>query len=319
MADRRATLKDVAVASGVSPTTVSFVLNRTPGQSISAATRERVEATAQQLGYVPHGLARALREGASRIVVLSVPRMWGGGSLQGFLRGVRDELGSRGYALVVHASQDGQDGVGEQDGADEELARSLAGLQPYAVLDLASPYTDDDDEADGGWVDGLAAHSFTQLQHLTEQGHREVALALPERDGGSRAHTARARYARESAEQLDLPPLQEIIMPADGEQASRTLRALRSDSPQITAVAGFDDETALRVLAAMADLQLAAPQDLAVIGFDEGHHAALWRPALTTVRIEAETFGRRAARSVLGLAVGDWPVAPSSVVRRDTA
>ena len=124
MADRRARLKDVAVASGVSSTTVSFVLNRTPGQSISAATRERAEAAARQLGYAPHGLARALREGASRLVVLSTHRMWGGGSLQGFVRGMRDELGSRGYALVVHASEDGQ------GGADEELARSLAGLQP---------------------------------------------------------------------------------------------------------------------------------------------------------------------------------------------
>lgn len=313
MADRRATLKDVAVAGGVSPATVSFVLNRTPGQSISTATRERVEAAAQELGYTPHGVARALREGASRLVVLSVHRMWGGGSLQGFLRGMRDELGSRGYALIVHASEDGP------DGADEELDRSLAGLQPYAVLDLAGPYADDDDEADGGWVDGLAAHSFTQLQHLTKQGHREIALALPERNGDSRAHIARLRYARETAEQLGLPPLQEIIMPVDGEQSARALRAFRSDLPQITAVAGFDDESALRVLAAMADLRLAAPQDLAVIGFDEGRHAALWRPALTTVRIEAETFGRRAARSLLGLEVDAWPVAPSSVVRRNTA
>lgn len=313
MADRRARLKDVAVASGVSSTTVSFVLNRTPGQSISAATRERVEAAARQLGYAPHGLARALREGASRLVVLSTHRMWGGGSLQGFVRGMRDELGSRGYALVVHASEDGQ------GGADEELARSLAGLQPYAVLDLTGPYAEDDDGADGGWVDGLAAHSFTQLQHLTAQGHRDIALALPEGNGHSRAHTARLRYARETAEQLGLSPLHEIIVPADGEQAACTLRALRSDSLQLTAVAGFDDETALRVLAAMADLQLAAPRDLAVIGFDEGRHAALWRPALTTVRIEAEIFGRRAARSLLGLEVGAWPLAPSSVVRRDTA
>ncbi len=65
MADQkpRATLNDVAAASGVSRATASFVLRDSPGQSISAATRERVRAAARALGYVPNGLARALREG----------------------------------------------------------------------------------------------------------------------------------------------------------------------------------------------------------------------------------------------------------------
>ena len=313
MGDRRATLKDVATASGVSATTVSFVLNRTEGQTISAATRERVETTARQLGYAPHGLARALREGTSRLVLLSVDRAWGGGSLQGFVRGLRDELGTHGYALVVHADE------GAGSGAEDERSRSLAGLRPHAVLDLAGPYAEEDDEADGGWVSGLAAHSLLQLEHLAGQGHEHIALARPERIRGNRVRAARLRYAHESARRLGLPALRELMVPADARQAARALATLGDSAPALTAIAGFDDETALRVLAAMSDLGLTAPQDLAVIGFDEGRHGALWRPALTTVRIEAEIFGRRAARSVLGLELGDWPVAPSSVVRRDTA
>jgi Bacterial regulatory proteins, lacI family len=59
---------------GVSRATVSFVLNDDPRRTISTATRERVMAAARELGYVPHGIARALREGASRIVVLNVDR-----------------------------------------------------------------------------------------------------------------------------------------------------------------------------------------------------------------------------------------------------
>lgn len=53
MARRRVTMRDVAAASGVSPATVGFVLNNTPTQTISPATRERVEAAAKELGYVP--------------------------------------------------------------------------------------------------------------------------------------------------------------------------------------------------------------------------------------------------------------------------
>jgi len=58
----RVTITDVAAASGVSRATVSFVLRDSPGQTISAATRERVRRTARDLGYVPHAIARALRE-----------------------------------------------------------------------------------------------------------------------------------------------------------------------------------------------------------------------------------------------------------------
>lgn len=69
---RRVTLNDVAAASGVSRATVSFVLNDDPHQTISAATRDRVKEAARTLGYVPHGVARALREGTSRVVVLNI-------------------------------------------------------------------------------------------------------------------------------------------------------------------------------------------------------------------------------------------------------
>ncbi|WP_422115828.1 LacI family DNA-binding transcriptional regulator [Brachybacterium sp. UNK5269] len=312
MTDRRVTLKDVAAASGVSPATVSFVLNRTAGQTISAATRQRVEAVADRLGYAPHGLARALREGSSRVVVLRVDRTDGGSSLHGFVRGMREELASLDHALVVHAVE------GAPAGPDEDLDRALAGLRPHAVLDLVGAYAQEE-AADGGWVDGLAAHSRTQLEHLVDRGHRHLALALPERVQPDRVRTARHRYALAAAERLGLPAPREIVVPADARRAAGVLSALQSAAPQVSAVAGFDDETALRVLAALSDLGLSAPADLAVIGFDEGRHAALWRPALTTVRIEAETFGRRAARSALGLELGDWSVAPSAVVRRETA
>jgi len=84
--ERRATLKDVARASGVSTATVSFVLNATPGQTIPPATQERVRGAAAALGYQPHGLARALREGRSRIVLLAIGRVRGGRSLEGFIQ-----------------------------------------------------------------------------------------------------------------------------------------------------------------------------------------------------------------------------------------
>lgn len=309
MAARRATLRDVAAASGVSPTTVSFVLNRTPGQTISAATRQRVEEAARELDYVPHGTARALREGSSRIVLLLVEDVADGGALRSFIAGMRSELEEEGCALVVHAA-------GAPATATDRL---LAGVRPRAVLDLTLPYAPGAEGSDGGWVDGLAAHSLTQLRHLAEQGHERIALALPPGAPRSPALEARRSTAHEAAARLGLEPLVEVRIGEDAVAAQGAVAQLTRTSPQVTAVAGLEDDSALRTLAAMADLALTAPDDLAVIGFDESRHSALWRPALTTVRIEAETFGRRAARVSLGRDPGEWTVPPSSVVRRATA
>jgi DNA-binding LacI/PurR family transcriptional regulator len=288
---------------------VSFVLNRTPGQTISEATRQRVEEAARELDYAPHGTARALREGSSRIVLLLVEDSADGGALRSFIAGMRAELEAEGCALVVQP-------VGAVTTSAEEV---LAGVRPRAVLDLTLPYAPGAEGSDGGWVDGLAAHGLTQLQHLTEHGHERIALALPPRTRRSASREARRSTAQQAAARLGLEPLTETEIGTDAAAALTAVSALLEASPRVTAVAGLEDESALRTLAALADLGLSAPEDLAVIGFDESRHSAIWRPALTTVRIEAEVFGRRAARVALGRDPGEWTVPPSAIVRRETA
>jgi DNA-binding LacI/PurR family transcriptional regulator len=61
------------------------------------------------------------------------------------------------------------------------------------------------------------------------------------------------------------------------------------------------------------------PAGLAVIGHDETEHGALATPALSTIRIDAESYGRRAARALLGLEPGTLPLAPAQVIGRASA
>jgi DNA-binding LacI/PurR family transcriptional regulator len=70
---RRVTSADVARVAGVSRATVSYVLNDTPHQTISAATRTRVFEAASSLGYAPSAAARALRTGRSDVVLCLLP------------------------------------------------------------------------------------------------------------------------------------------------------------------------------------------------------------------------------------------------------
>ena len=105
----RVTLNDVAAASGVSRATVSFVLRDSPGQSISAATRERVRTAARDLGYVPNGLARALREGTSRIVLLTIDPALDGNYARSYIGGLDAELAAHDHVLLVRYAHAGAD------------------------------------------------------------------------------------------------------------------------------------------------------------------------------------------------------------------
>jgi DNA-binding LacI/PurR family transcriptional regulator len=288
----RVTLKDVATASGVSIATVSFVLNDAAGQTIPAATRERVRRAADELGYVPHGMARALREGASRLVLLNVAGLPPGGSLRSFIDGLEGELDRHGHALLVRHGT----------GRPGSLRRVVEAAAPRAVLDLAGLYAGTGtDVDDGGWIDGLAAHTATQIEYLAARGHRRVALALPGTPGLARLASLREAHTRQIAAALGLAEPVVLRSPADPVPAG------------VTAVAAFDDDTAL------ATLSRTHRSDLAVIGFDETAHGALWKPSLTTVSIDAAGYGRRAARRALGHPAGDAPVRASRVIVRESA
>lgn len=301
---QRVTLKDVARVSGVSPATVSFVLNDTPRQTIPEVTRQRVREAAAALGYTPHSIARALREGTSRIVLLTVGSWRGGQSLESFIAGVGAELRVHGHTLLVHYGE-------ESDGSLGELLQAVA---PRAVLDLGSA---DLGREGTDWTDGLAPATATQLRHLAHRGHTAVALALPSQAPG-RLVEIRVAQAERVAAALGLAPIVPFTVGEERETARDAVRWLRHVHPHITAIAGFHDDSALLALGALVDLGVGVPADVAVIGFDDAQHGAIWTPSLTSVHIDAEAYGRLAARVALGLEPGEWTSEPSSVVQRES-
>ena len=300
----RPRIRDVAALAGVSTATVSYVLNGTEGQTITPRTRERVRRAADQLGYVPHRIARALREGRSPVVLLNVGTMMGGSTVSALVEGMTAELRRHGHTLLV---------TSEPRGIGADVIDAVA---PRATLDLTvvADGTAEDDVVSGvvaGDHAGFAFHTATQLGHLAARGHRRIAFAVP--PGAAPFARARADHARRSAPTLGLAQLAVVeVGPIE------TVRRLVED-PTLTAVATYDDDLALAVLSAMAELGARAPHDLAVIGFDEGLAGALWRPGLTTVRIDGAGYGVRAARVALGLPAPEWTAPPSTVVVRESA
>ncbi|WP_432995512.1 substrate-binding domain-containing protein [Dactylosporangium sp. CA-233914] len=129
----------------------------------------------------------------------------------------------------------------------------------------------------------LAAPVRMQLQHLRERGHTAIAFATlsdPEL-----APLTRARWDAATASARALGMADPRLLPTgDPGATAAALRDLLAAAPRITAVAGYNDLAALRVLAAADALGLAVPEGLALIGADDLEFAALSHPPLTTVR-----------------------------------
>jgi DNA-binding LacI/PurR family transcriptional regulator len=305
---RRVTLNDVAAASGVSRSTAGFVLANDPNQTISAATRERVHEAASRLGYVPNGVARALREGSSRVVVLEIDWEYDGNYARSYIRGLDAELTAHGHALLVRHGP-------RTHRATEQILHAIA---PRAILRFAEPYKTGDDLEDsgGGWRDGLAAHVALQVGYLVERGHRRIALALP--TVHSSLADARQRLTVRRADTLGLPRPACFDLPSTRVDSVAAVENLRREHPDVTAIAAFNDDVALRALSALRDLGLAVPADMAVIGFDDNDTGALVSPALTSLHIDADVHGRLAARSVLGLDAGGLAPEPGRIVERES-
>ncbi|HSZ46591.1 MAG TPA: LacI family DNA-binding transcriptional regulator [Streptosporangiaceae bacterium] len=307
MAEKRVTLRDVAAAAGVSRATAGFVLSDAPGISISAATRQRVRETAQGLGYVPHSIARALREGSSRIIVLSIDSGYEGNYLRTFTQGLDEELAAHDYVLLV---RHGHSAPGSQQ-------RLIEAISPRAVLRMPDYLASGHEFDDGGWYGGLAGNVEVQLRYLAGRGHSGIAVAIP--DGDPPLGPVRLRFAREAAARIGLPAPLPLIMPRDRDSGAAAIRAFLDAAPAVTAFAAFDDDVALRILAAARDIGLSVPGELAVIGFDDTAYGALFSPTLTTVHIDAEDHGRRTARLVLGLDGDGFTAAPATVIVRESA
>ena len=280
MPRRTATLEDVARAAGVSQQTVSRVLNRP--EVVSARTREQVIRAMQTLHYVPNRSAQLLAGKAAPSIGLITASL------------TLHAPSQIAAAVKSHAS------LHQLEVAIAMLESATAERLVKENPDMACLFLDVSPEADVCCVrfdhrDGCGAC----VRHLWELGHREFGLLA----GPESSVSARLRLAswREALHSLNIARSTTVFgdwSAASGWQKTFELLHLQ---PRISAIVVANDQMALGVLSALAQLNRSGSQAVSVTGYDDTADSLYFQPPLTTVAQDFNLLGQRAVERLIAL------------------
>lgn len=314
MKKRRVSIKDIALAAGVSHPTVSRAL-RNQGR-MSEITRTRIVAIAEEMGYTPSLVARGLVTRRSHTVGFVVANF--ADPFHGDLaEGIEEEAARHGYDMFIASTAVDPE-------RELQTVRSFQGRQVDAILisssRVGSRYTELLSEMEipivliNNHADGEALHAVNHddyggarglMAHLLGRGRRRIAYLGNARAG--RANSERRRGWADALAEAGLAP--EVLAlgpngrsPGGVEGALALLDAAQSCwSGPPDAIFCYNDTMAMGALTSLRRLGLRTPEDVAVTGFDDVDAATYALPALTTWRQPRRQMGVEAMRMVLAL------------------
>ncbi|MFD7654551.1 LacI family DNA-binding transcriptional regulator [Actinosynnema sp. NPDC059797] len=333
---RRAGIRQVAAAAGVSASTVSNVLNNP--DLVATSTRRRVEDAMSQVGYVRNGAARQLRGAPSAIagcLLLDTSNPF----FAEVSRGIEDRLTEAGCMLIVgstdvrFAQENNYLRMMEELGVRGILVNpSSSRLDRLVQLGRrGTPVVLVDHPRDGAELCAVAVDDVhgggLVADHLLALGHRRIAFlgcstevrsVRDRRDGMRRAVLAAGLDPSAVLVELRVPE------PGTVEAGDSMVDQVLALSPRPTAIACFNDVVALGVLRGLRRRGVGVPDGISVVGYDDVHFAEQLHPALTTVRRPKYQLGRTAAELLLAEGRPDHRheevrFTPALVVRASTA
>jgi len=302
------TLHDVAKLAGVSTKTVSRVVN--DQGEISEATRQRVQAAIEQLGYRPNITARNLVSGRSdTLAVMASGLEYYGPSHT--LVGIEQQSYDLGYSLLLSLLPRPDD-TNVNPVLDAFIARRVDGII-WAVPEIG----DNRAWIKLDWLKHLPPIVFLSMgpqpelpvvavdnrsgaaqatQHLLDQGRRRIGLI----SGPLTWWEARERYAgwKDTLQRAGLQASPSLVVNGDWTAASgeQGMRKLLEQQPDVDAVFACNDQMALGALGVAHQLGRGVPRDLAIVGFDNIPESAYFWPPLTTVYQQLVDVGRIAVQ-----------------------
>lgn len=337
--DKNITIADIARGAGVSITTASRVINRSE-HPVSAATRERVLQTVQELGFTPSAIARALATQRTRIVGVIV-----GDSndpyFSAIVRGVEDVGREQGYLVIVCNS----DRIPEVELA---YVKTLMNQRVDGLIFAGGGLTDSNYVNEiqalterivkrGGAVVALSEHLFPTFQvtidnraatrdltsYLIKLGHRRIALIA----GPKGLHTTALRKeGYRLALQAHGIALDRGLMVTGGFRFRGGMHAVErlwANKHLPTAIVASNDEMAFGAMVELKQRGVRIPDDVSLVGFDDLLACQFVDPPLTTLRVPLHELGSNGMRCLLRQLSGGTPDPihwlPHEIVERRSA
>jgi LacI family transcriptional regulator len=318
------TIRDVAKRSGFSSATVSIVLNNAPlSRYIPDTTKARIQRAAAHLGYRPNLFARSLRSRRSHTIGVMVFDMTDPYCTL-VLRGIENTLYQSSFLPIltdVHNERSRFERYLEMllDRRVEGLVvlanwlfvdiNVLADLEKNNIPTATVGRELKNDKISSVIVDNaLGAHAA--LEHLYSLGHRKIAFIRGPRRLSDTEPRWRGVRALARERNLELDPRLIVDLPESGdpfssfEQGYKLTEELLQRRHPFTALMAFDDMTAFGAIRALGKAGIPVPEQCSVVGFDDVSPAAIYSPALTTVRQPMEVMGATAATIVVEAITG---------------
>lgn len=300
-------LKKLAEHLGLSPATVSLVINRsTVADSIPQETKDRIFAAARKFKYRPNFFARSLRTQRSFTIGVIVPEVSDGYSAS-VMSGVEDYLLQEGYFYFVASHRHRADLIDEYPRMFlERSVDGLIGVDTPWHLNLSVPVVTVSGHNDVKGVSNIVLNhqraAELALKHLVHLGHRQIAFMK----GQEFSSDTEVRWANieRVARQLGLTINPRLVTQLEGDSPSPQLgykatKKLLASGETFSALFAFNDISAMGAIRALREAGLQVPEDVSVVGFDDIQNAAYQNPGLTTVRQPLREMGRIAAEILL--------------------
>ncbi|HET9871977.1 MAG TPA: LacI family DNA-binding transcriptional regulator [Propionibacteriaceae bacterium] len=299
----RATVRDVARRAGVSPKTVSNVVNGT--FPVSPSTRSRVEAALAELDYVPNLSARGLRNGRTGVIALALPDLATAYSAE-MAHNFVEAAAQRGLSIQIEETGGGAER--EQQLLSRARAQLVDGLVLNPVLlETSAVQTGvplpptvligevDQPIADHVWIDNITAIR-QMVELLVAQGHRRIAVLGAMETESARLRLTGYRQALDAAGIPRRPELEIRVANWDPGGGADGMRAFLADNPCPEAVVCFTDSMAVGALSVLWSAGFTVPGDVSVTGYDDVAEARFTVPALTTVSFDKRLLSETALR-----------------------
>jgi DNA-binding LacI/PurR family transcriptional regulator len=326
------TLKAVAQHVGLTPGTVSAVLNDAPSaRSIPQDTKNRIHAAAKELNYRPNFFARTLRNKRTYTIGVIAEEI-GDSYGSAIISGIEQYLRKHGYFFLTVAHRHDPELLSQYSHMLSE--RGVEGIITVDTTVHETPSLPTVAVAGHKKVKGvtnviLDHHSAAvlALTYLKELSHERIAFMK----GNPISSDSKDRWDAicEVATQIGLKIDYELVVQIESEEATPMLgypvaKRLLARGKPFTALFAYNDISAIGAIRVLQEQGLRVPQDVSVMGFDDIPGAAFYTPSLTTVRQPLNRMGEVAAQSLLERIEGkkEYPseiaIEPELVVREST-